>query len=44
VATHYLDPRFQPQHRLRSYTLVVLLAIVTFLAAIALTARYSHFS
>jgi hypothetical protein len=42
VATHYLDPRFQPHHRVRSFSFTVLLAVVTFLLAIALAARYSQ--
>jgi hypothetical protein len=42
VATHYLDSRFEPHHRIRSFTLIVLSAISTFLAALALTARYSQ--
>jgi hypothetical protein len=42
VTTHFLDSRFQPHHRVRSFTFVVLSAIATFLAALLLAARYSH--
>jgi hypothetical protein len=42
VATHFLDPRFQPHHRVRSFTFVVLSAVATFLAALLVAARYSQ--
>jgi hypothetical protein len=41
VAQILLEPRFQPTHHFRSFTLTVLLAVVTFLVALALVAHYA---
>lgn len=41
VAQTYLDPRFQPTHHFRSFTLTVLLAVVTFFVALVLAAQYA---
>ena len=41
MATIYADPRFAPHHTLRSFALVVLLAVATFLGALVLAVNYS---
>jgi hypothetical protein len=39
MATIYMDSRYQPRHPVRSAALIVVLALVTFLVAIALLAK-----
>jgi len=41
VAPPYLEARYRPTHHFRNFTLVVLLAVLTFLVALALAAHYA---
>jgi hypothetical protein len=42
VATIYLDPRFNPPHRIMKTSLVVLSSVLTFLAGLWIVALISH--
>lgn len=41
MATIYVDPRFNRPHRFRTFMLVALSAVATFLASLLIAARFS---